>query len=180
MSLPVDSIPKPFAAGILLALLAILLGFGLGGVFGAAEDQVKQVLDGSGTAVLDTVYGGDVAKKDAVVAKSWSYLQRAHLHGGGIGTAAMASSLVLLLLSRRGPLACASALAFGAGALIYSCFWLWAAFKAPGLGSTGAAKEALEFIAVPGAGLSMLGAAGTLLVVVRDALLTGSAGRSVR
>lgn len=171
MSLPVDSIPKPFSAGILLALLAILLGFGLGGVFGAAEDQIKQVLESSGAAVLDTVYQGDVAKKDAVVAKSWQYLQRAHLHGGAIGTMALAAVATLLLLSRRGLLACASALALGAGALLYSFFWLWAALKAPGLGSTGAAKEALEFIAVPGAGLSMLGAAGTLLVVVKDALL---------
>lgn len=175
MSLAVDPIPKPFSVGILLALLAILLGFGLGGVFGAAEDQMKQVLESSGTAVLDTVYHGDVAKKDAVVAKSWEYLQRAHLHGGAIGTAAMAAIAVLLLLSRRGLLACLSALAFGAGALLYSTFWLWAAWKAPGLGSTGAAKEALEFIAVPGAGLSMLGAAGTLLVVARDALLAGRA-----
>lgn len=171
MSLPVDSVPKPLAAAMVLALLAILLGFGVGGAFGAVEPQIKQVLEDSAAAALDTAYQGDVARKDAVVAKSWNYLQRAHLHGGAIGTAALASSLALLLLGRRGLLACGSALAFGAGALLYSLFWLCAGFKAPGLGGTAAAKEALEFIAVPGAGLSMLGAAGTLLVILKDALL---------
>ena len=55
-----------------------------------------------------------------------------------------------------------------AGALLYAIFWMWAGFKAPGLGSTGAAKEALSFIAVPGAGLALLGAAGSLFAVLFD------------
>lgn len=160
-------VPKPVAVGLCLALLAILLGFLLGGAFGAVEDSIKKHLSDSGTASLQSVYNGDAAAKDAVVNKSWAYLQRAHLHGGGIGTAATASILALVLLCRMGALATLSALAFGSGALIYSLFWLLAGLAAPKLGSTGAAKESLSFVAFPGAGLCILGLCGTLVSVVR-------------
>jgi hypothetical protein len=152
--------------GACLSLLTILFGFVLGGAFGAVESSIKQRLDDSGTAMLQSVYKGDVAAKDAVVNKSWAYLQRAHLHGGGIGTAALTSILTLILLCRLGTIAKMSALAFGAGALIYSLFWLMAGFAAPGLGSTGVAKESLSFLAIPGAGLCLLGVSGTILCVM--------------
>jgi hypothetical protein len=149
---------KPVAAGLILALSAILLGFGLGGAFGAVESSIKGRLDAS--------YAGDPASKEAVVKKSWEYLQRAHLHGGAIGTAALSSITLLIVLGRSGLVAQWSSAAFGAGALIYSLFWLFAGLKAPGLGSTGAAKEALKFMAVPGAGLCMAGLLGTIASVV--------------
>ena len=85
-------IPRSMAVGVCLALLAILLGFVMGGVFGAVESSIKKHLDDAGAAVLHTVYQGDVAAKDAVVKKSWDYLKRAHLHGGAIGSAAVESS----------------------------------------------------------------------------------------
>lgn len=169
MSVP--PVPKTVAAGAALALCAVLFGFVLGGVFGGAEDAVKKRLDASGSAALETVYKGDVAAKDAVVKKSFDYLVRAHLHGGAIGAAALASIGALALFTRLDLIARLSALSFGAGAMIYSFFWLLAGFKAPGLGGTGAAKEALQFVAIPGAGLALLGAAGTLFSVVKDALL---------
>lgn len=161
------TIPKPVAAGACLSLLAILFGFSLGGAFGAVEDAFKARLAASGNAVLETVYKGDAAAKDAVVRKSWDYLIRAHLHAGAIGTASLASIAMLILVCPLTVPAQLSAAAFGAGALVYSGFWLLAGFMAPGLGSTGAAKKALEFMAIPGAGLSMLGAAGTLFCVVK-------------
>jgi hypothetical protein len=102
------------------------------------------------------------------VAKSWEYLKRAHLHGGGIGGASLAAIAILLLTTKLGRMAQYSAAAFGAGALIYAVFWLAAGFSAPGMGSTGAAKEAFEWIAVPGAGLAILGAVGTMISVWRD------------
>ncbi len=135
--------------------------------FGAAEETIKGRRDRCGTAVLATVYAGDVEKKDAVVGRAWSYLQRAHLHGGAIGTAALASILALALVCRAGMLASISALAFGLGALIYPLFWLMAAFRAPEMGGTGPAKESLQWLAVPSAGLAILGALGTLLAVVQ-------------
>lgn len=159
------AIPKPIAAGAGLALLTILFGFTLGGAFGAAEGRIKKRLADSGAAALPTVYKGDAAAMEAVVKKSWEYLQRAHLHAGAIGTAALASITLLLLLGRLGPLERLSAPAFGLGALLYSAFWLLAGLSAPGLGSTGAAKESLGFIAIPGAGLCILGLCGTIVSV---------------
>ena len=60
-------VPKSIAAGLCLALLAVLFGFVLGGVFGAAESSIKKRLDNSGSAVLQSAYQGNVAAKDAVV-----------------------------------------------------------------------------------------------------------------
>ncbi len=161
-------LPPQIRTGAALALSAILFGFVLGGIFGFNEDAVKGRLEASGAAVIATVYQGDVAAKDAVVAKSWEYLLRAHMHGGGIGAAALGAIAAVVLLTGMGTVARWSAFSIGAGALLYSLFWLWAGFKAPGLGSTGGAKEALSFIAVPGAGLTLLGAAGSLLAVLFD------------
>jgi hypothetical protein len=153
--------------GAILALIAILLGFGLGGAFGAAEDSIKGRLKASGEAVTDSVYGGDTAKRDAVVSKSWAYMKRAHLHCGAIGAAALATIAALGLLGSGGAIDRYSAIAFGAGAILYGSFWFFAALKAPGLGSTGAAKESLEFLAIPGAGLSILGVCGALFSIFR-------------
>lgn len=163
-------VERPLAAGLLLAFTAVLFGFALGGAFGAVESRIKGRLERSGAAVLDTVYKGDVAAKDAVVKKSWEYLQRAHLHGGAIGTAAAVAILALILLCPPRPLEKASALAFGSGALLYSVFWLCAGLIAPGLGSTGQAKETLSFMAIPGAGLCLLGLLGTIVCVAKATL----------
>ncbi len=171
------TIPKTVAAGLCLALLSILFGFGLGMAFGANEDAIKASLAERGAAALDSAYEGDVAAKDKVVKKSWSYLKRAHMHGGAIGTAALGAILALILLTPLGRVAKASALAFGAGAVLYSLFWLFAGFTAPGMGSTGAAKESLSFIAIPGAGLCVLGLLGTIFSVVKASFF-GSPGTS--
>ena len=161
------TVPRPMAFGALLALISVLFGFVLGGGFGYAEDAFKDRLAASGAAALQTAYNGDAAAKDAVVSKAWSYLQRAHMHAGAIGSAALATIAILLLVARPSALANVSAASFGAGALLYSTFWLWAGFIAPGMGSTGAAKESLQFLAVPGAGLALIGACGSLICVAR-------------
>jgi len=153
--------------GLCLALISILVGFSLGAAFGLFEDGIKGYMNDSGTAVIQTVYHGDAAAKDAVVRKSWEYLKRAHLHGGAIGAAAVGSILALFLLCPPGLVARLSALAFGAGALIYSLFWLFAGLSATGLGGTGIAKESLSFMAIPGAGLCLLGLLGTLFSVIK-------------
>lgn len=154
--------------GVLLALLTILLGFGIGGVFGAFEDPLRAGLTERAEAVRESVYGGDAAKMKGVVDKSWSYYKRAHLHGGGIGAAALGA--ILLLASLRRPRAMARralSLAMGLGGLGYAAFWMLAARRAPGLGSTDAAKESLAWLAVPSAGLLLL---GLLAVVVLTAI----------
>jgi hypothetical protein len=157
----------PLAPGAILALCSILFGFLLGGSFGAAEESVKDRLRASADAVFETVYEGDSARRDAVVSKSWVYLKRAHLHGGAIGAAALASIVLLSLLGKPGRMEKLSALAFGAGSLVYSSFWLAAGLQAPGLGSTHDAKEALGFLAIPGAGLCILGVLGTTVSLIK-------------
>ena len=154
--------------GVLLAFLTILFGFGLGGAFGGAEDSLRGGLKASGEAVLDSVYGGDTAKLKVVLDKSWTYYKRAHIHGGGIGLAVLATLALLASLGRpsarvRGGVS----LALGLGAVGYSLFWLLAARAAPGLGGTDLAKESLTWLAVPSAGLLLLGLATvTALTVV--------------
>jgi hypothetical protein len=144
--------------GTLLALLTILFGFALGGVFGVFEDALKDGLTERAEAVRDRVYEGDAAKIKATVDKSWAYYKRAHLHGGGIGAVALGGVLLVAALRRPPRLARqAVSLALGLGGLGYAAFWLLAARAAPGLGSTDLAKESLAWLAVPSAGLLLAG-----------------------
>lgn len=164
---------RPMAPGVLLALLAIAFGFGLGGAFGAAEDLLKGQLAASADAVLDSVYAGDADAAKAVTGKSWTYFKRAHLHANALGTAALASILLLALLGTPDRIARGSSLLFGLGALVYGVFWLLAGIVAPGMGSTGAAKESLQWLAIPGSGMCVLGLAGTAWCFMRNAFLRG-------
>ena len=166
---------RPLGVGIILSLLTLCFGFGMGAAFGAVESSIKAGLRADAVAVLDTVYAGDQATLDKVVGKSWVYYKRAHLHANGLGTTALACILLLAALGKPGGIKRASAIAIGAGALLYSVFWLLAGSTAPGLGSTGAAKEGLGFIAIPGSGLCILGLLGTLWSAVERLFLKPAA-----
>ncbi len=143
--------------GTALALLTLLYGFGLGGTFGAFEDNIKGHLKSEAQEVLDTKYDGDEAAMKKVTDKSWVYFKRAHLHANGLGTASLALILLLshLPLDRR--VRRLTALALGMGALGYPLFWMLAALRAPGMGGTGAAKESLQWLALPSSGLYGIG-----------------------
>ncbi len=156
----------PHAFGIVLSLLSIVWGFALGGLMGAMDSDAKDMLRQRANRVLATVYGGDEQKRETVVSKAWKYCIRAHIHGGSIGTAALAAILLLAQLGEAGWLERASSLAFGAGALIYSIYWLVAGIRTVDMGSPKAAKHSLGFIAIPGAGLALLGLFGTLVATV--------------
>ncbi len=160
----------PLAPGILLSLLSIFFGFVLGALFGALESGFKPIMRENGKKVLDTVYGGDTDKLEAVVSKAWKYAIRGHIHGGAIGTSALACILLLSLLGAPGLLEKVSAVSFGAGSLIYSAFWIVAAFKAPSVGKPKQAKEDLWWIAMPGAGLCLIGLTGTFISVCIHAM----------
>jgi hypothetical protein len=149
--------------GVLFALLALLYGFGLGAVFGAAEDSIKGHLEAEGRAVFETVYAGEQTRMDKIVSKSWTYFKRAHLHANGLGTASLAMILLLACIGTGGRLEQVTAVLLGVGALGYSSFWMFAGLTAPGLGSTGAAKEALQWLAIPTSGACI---AGLILVLV--------------
>jgi len=148
---------------MLLALLTILFGFALGGAFGAFEAPIKEDLSARAAEVADRVYGGDQAKMKSVVDKSWTYYKRAHMHGGGIGAVALGGILLVASLhrpsrrTRQGV-----SLALGLGGFSYATFWMLAARAAPGLGGTDAAKESLSWLAIPSAGLLLIGITSVL------------------
>ncbi len=143
---------RPVLTGLLLGVLTLLFGFLMGVVFGLNEDAIKSRLNASAAAVESTVYKQDAAAAKAVLEKSWSYMQRAHLHAGALGAVTIGLSLTLVLLGTSPKVAAALSGALGAGSLGYSVFWMWAGFRAPGLGSTGLAKESLAWLAIPSSG----------------------------
>lgn len=157
----------PMKLGAVLALLALCYGFGLGGVFGAFEEDIKAHLKAEGEAVLSQAYGGDTTKMQKVADKSWVYFKRAHLHANGLGTAALALILLLAYLPASSSTKRLAALALGAGAVLYPLFWMWAGLRAPGMGGTGAAKASLQWLAVPSAGLCILGLLWVLAVALK-------------
>ena len=154
--------------GIVLALTTLLYGFGLGGAFGAFEDNIKGSLEASATVVKDTVYHGDEAEMKKITAKSWTYMKRAHLHANGLGTAALAIILVLAGTTASRRVTGVISTALGLGALGYASFWMFAALTAPALGSTHDAKEALGWLAIPSAGLCILGLVAVLVLFAHD------------
>lgn len=158
--------------GILLALLTLLYGYGLGMVFGAAEDSLKARLAAGGAAWVEaqvqrgqerTVVSAESAK---VVEKSWAYMKRAHLHAGSLGASTLVLILLLAMLEPSVRRLRWTALALGVGALGYSIYWMCAGFMAPGIGSTGAAKESLILLAGPSALLCVGGLVSVLARLV--------------
>ncbi len=155
--------------GISLALATFVFGFGLGGLFGAAEDTIKSSLRTSADNVMESVYKGDQAKANNTVSKSWSYYKRAHMHAGGMGAAALSLMLLLALLPVREIFKVSVSTLLGIGAVGYPVFWLLAAIRAPSLGGTHAAKESLAILAIPSAGCFILGAILTLALFLQFA-----------
>ncbi|MHC4959925.1 MAG: hypothetical protein ACYTGN_16290 [Planctomycetota bacterium] len=143
--------------GLFFSLLTLLYGFGLGAAFGAAEDSIKGSLKADAQAVLADKYGGDEAKAKKVTDKSWVYWKRAHLHANGLGTSSLALILLLSFLPAAARFKSVTAGALGIGALGYGMYWMFAGMRAPGMGSTGAAKESLSWLAIPTSGLCILG-----------------------
>ena len=161
--------------GIVLALLTLLYGFGLGGAFGAFEDNIKGSLEASAEEVRSTVYQGDEAAMKKITDKSWTYMKRAHLHANGLGTAALAIIFVLAGTRASSRVRGIVSTALGLGALGYASFWMFAGLTAPALGSTHEAKEALGWLAIPSAGLLILGLVAVLVLFARDQFMDRTA-----
>jgi hypothetical protein len=152
--------------GLSLAVLTLLFGQGMGIVFGLNEDSIKSRLASSAAEVRETVYQGNDATIKAVLDKSWVYMQRAHLHAGGMGTTAFALGGFICLLGAPRRVTATICLALGGGGLGYSVFWMWAGFRAPALGGTGVAKETLKWLAIPSSGLFVLATAAVLMLLI--------------
>lgn len=164
---------RPVLPGLLFGVLTLLFGFALGVVFGLNEDAIKSRLAASAESVRVTVYQDDAGAIKGVLDKSWSYMQRAHLHAGSLGAVAVSLTIVLVLMGARPVVARVLSLCLGVGALAYAVFWMWAGVRAPGLGSTGLAKESLAWLAIPSSGM-------VVAATVAVALLLGRAAMSSR
>ena len=156
---------RPVLIGLVLALLTILYGQGLGIAFGLKEGAIKSRLKASAAAVRLTVYKDDAAAK-VVLDNSWNYMKRAHLHAGGMGTTALALMILVSLLRPTRLASLLIGIGLGAGGLGYSVYWMWAGFRAPGLGSTTAAKESLKWLAMPTSGAFVLATLAVLILLV--------------
>ena len=128
-------------------MMAILFGGLMGLSFGCCEDAIKDTLKASATEELSIVYKNDQAKADKVVKKSWVYMKRAHLHSQTMGVISIAFSLLVVWLNFPARAQMGVSLLSGLGSLGYGFFWMVSGYLAPGMGSTGAAKESVGLIA---------------------------------
>jgi hypothetical protein len=147
----------PVKYGLLFALITLVYGFGLGGTFGAFEENIKEHLKNDAREVLATAYNGDEAKMKKITDKSWVYFKRAHLHANGLGTASVILIILLSFLPISNKVKSINAIFIGVGSLGYALFWMLAGLKAPAMGSTGLAKESLAWLALPSSGLCIIG-----------------------
>jgi hypothetical protein len=139
----------------------------MGVVFGINEAIIKSRLSASAAAVQGTAYKNDSTAVKTVLDKSWVYMQRAHLHAGGMGTTAVVLIILLCLLGASGPMTVILSAGLGMGGLGYSVYWMWAGLRAPGLGGTTAAKESLSWLAMPSSGVFVLATLGVFVVLLR-------------
>ncbi|MFT4577243.1 MAG: hypothetical protein ACI8PD_000445 [Nitrospinales bacterium] len=133
--------------GLALAMIAILFGGSMGLGFGCCEDSFKDTFKENTAAVLTEKYKGDQSLADKVAKKSWVYMKRAHLHAQTMGVISIVFSLVAAGLIFPAKLQIGISILSGFGSLGYGFFWLIAGFLAPGMGSTGAAKESIGLLA---------------------------------
>jgi hypothetical protein len=152
--------------GILIAIIAILFGGLMGLSFGCCEESIKASLNSSGNAALETKYQGDQAKMDKVVKKSWVYYKRAHFHSQTMGVIAIVFSLLVAWLKFSPRLQLGISLLSGLGSLGYGVFWLLSGTLAPGMGSTGAAKEAVGLIAQASGGAFFISGVAVFSVLI--------------
>ncbi len=168
---------SPVRFGLLFGLFAVLFGWGLGVVFGANEDGWRQqfIDDAERNRAFYVARAGSEEGATALIKKidesAWTYSLRAHMHGGGIGSIAIGGSVLLSLLSVGRAWKLLASTLLGVGAIGYPVFWMLAGMRAPSLGSTGAAKESLQWLAIPSAGGLFVGGLITFGLVVADLFL---------
>lgn len=167
----------PVRHGLALGFVAVLYGWGLGLYFGVGEDQLRKgfLADAEAKRALYVQKAGSEEGATAAIKRidetAWRYVLRAHLHAGGIGALAIGMSLVLAFLSSSPPAKTVASTLLGIGSVGYPLFWMLAGLRAPGLGSTAAAKESLRWLAIPSAGALAVGGVVAFSLLVADLFL---------
>lgn len=154
----------PCRCGLVLCLIAVLAGFGVGGAFGAADRELRAALERRAREAHANLTAAELT---TTVDKSLTFLRRSHVHGSGMGTTGVVLVLLVCVLdvaerSRR-----AISMCLGAGACGYSLFLLLAAWRMATLGDTHAVKASLAPLAIPAAGLFVMGTVWSLVCVTR-------------
>lgn len=151
--------------GIALSLLALLGGFVMGAVFGAADGEVRAWLTRRSAEACAAAPAG-APSAEVRVERAWKYLQRAHLHANGMATSALVLVALVPFARARAVVEKLISAGLGAGAGGYACFLLLAAARTPRLGDPALVKESLKWIAMPAAGAYLAAAlgAGVLLM----------------
>lgn len=161
-----DLVPMKF--GALLSLFTLLLGFGLGALFGLAEESVKAKLLETAKQTLAASATDLEQEAKSLTGRAWTYMKRAHLHANGLGTSALAMIMLMTFLPAGDGMKKISSLLLGIGALGYSTFWLLAAQRTPALGSTSAAKDSLRWLAMPTSSFLLLGLLLVIWMVIQS------------
>ncbi len=151
--------------GLVFTFATLGLGLFLGVVFGAFEDDIKDVLHARAMTAYHNVYFDDMGEVDRVVEKSWEYFKRAHYHSYAIGTITLILVFLISIFNRK-KVANILSLVLAISSFGYSVYWLWAGIKAPILGSTTLAKESLSWFAMPMAGIYGLCSMIVFLIVI--------------
>ncbi len=120
--------------GAILAMLTLIFGIGMGVVFGANEDAVKDYIK-EGVAQHAGMHD------DQSESKIWRYAQRAHFHATGVGAFALGMIVLAGLSNMSRTLKMTTSVLIGIGSF-YALAWLSMFLLSPSMGR-GAAHEAL-------------------------------------
>jgi len=113
------------------------------------------------------VFGSDKVKMERAEERAWTYTKRAHMHAAGVGPIGLVLLAALPFLGISTRMQSLTALGYGVGAFFYPMGWLIAGYRIPVLGTTGAAKSSIAWMAEPAAGLLLLSTAITFGLFIR-------------
>lgn len=151
---------RPITWGMVLSIGAILITVVTGMWMGTNEEGIREGLKANGMPLLDSMYKGDVANLDAMVATSWEVIMRAHVHWAGLGAATLGITLILIVCAVPNWYKTVASIALGLGAIVYPISWFYIAMNLTTLGK--ASKDDVHLVAA--AGIAGIGI-GTLAVI---------------
>lgn len=168
----------PVIPGLLISFLAIVVGTGLGMVFGLYEDQIKDGLlaDVKAHPQIHEQTPNNIKQQ---VGDGWRYIQRAHFHAQGLGALGVGIILVLGLSWVSASVKKWVALATGVGALLYPFTWLLMGLRIGSMGKQ-AAHASVDWLAALSIPLFFGGMMLTLLILFLGWLFPQAMPRGLR
>jgi hypothetical protein len=153
----------PVVPGLLVSFFAIVLGTGLGMLFGLYEAPIKESLTAQVHA-HPAVHDQAPENVKRQVSIAWRNIQRAHFHAQGLGALGIGICLVLGFSWVSAPIKRWLALATGLGALLYPICWLMIGLRVGSMGEE-AAHASVDWLAGLSVPLFFGGMLLTLLIL---------------